>query len=102
MIDHRTNIKAYIEAAEGHIENPLVAEKLHEFWKAYDKLAAVVKLVDDGEIVQAADNQMTDVERYIKNWTATLQPFMKTKPISLSSKLDYDNPNWEEDEMRGK
>lgn len=101
MIDHRENMKAYIATAEEHIENPLIAEKLGEFWKAYDKLAAVVKLVDNGELDRAAENQLTDIERYLKSWKAHINPPMKM-PYSMSTKLVYDDPNWEDEEFRGK
>lgn len=102
MIDHRENMKAYIASAEQHIENPLVAEKLGEFWKAYDKLAAMVKLVDNGELVEAANNQLTDIERYLKDWKSHYHNSMKPNPFSMSAKFVYDDPDWEDKEFRGK
>lgn len=102
MIDHRENMKAYITTAEEHVENPLIAEKLGEFWKAYDKLAAVVKLVDNGELDRAMENQLSDVERYLKSWKSHFSNPMKPNPYRISTKLVYDDPNWEDEEFRGK
>lgn len=54
---HRERIHKNVAAAETHKENPLVAQELERFWAAYDKLVAVVKLVDNGEAAEAEERR---------------------------------------------